>query len=113
MTAPAQRKCVLELSDGTKYEGDHLGAPLTSSGELIFTTGMVGYTESCTDPSYFGQILTFSYPLIGNYGVPSTSSDFPEGTVGFESRKIHASGVVVSKASLHTSHWNSGECLDS
>ena len=70
-------------------------------GEVVFNTGMTGYVESLTDPSYAGQILTFTYPLIGNYGVPSSET--------WESEKIQASGVVVGTASPYTSHWDS-EC---
>ena len=69
-----------------------------SFGEVVFTTGMVGYVESLTDPSYAGQILVFTYPLIGNYGVPEKKF--------WESEKIQASGVVVTEACLHASHWN-------
>lgn len=67
-------------------------------GEVVFTTGMTGYIESLTDPSFSGQILTFTYPLIGNYGVPKKSF--------WESGKIQASGVVVAEASLEGSHWS-------
>ena len=65
-----RQKCTLTLSDGSEYQGKLIGAPISSSGEMVFTTGMVGYSEALTDPSYFGQILVFSYPLIGNYGIP-------------------------------------------
>lgn len=68
----------------------------TFYGEVVFTTGMTGYPESLTDPSYAGQILTFTYPLIGNYGVPSPDK--------WESSKIHARGVIVSEACYHWSH---------
>jgi carbamoyl-phosphate synthase small subunit len=67
-------------------------------GEVVFTTGMTGYVESLTDPSYAGQILVFTYPLIGNYGVPDSSF--------WESEKIQASGVVVGTASSSLEHWN-------
>lgn len=70
-------------------------------GEVVFNTGMTGYVESLTDPSYAGQILTFTYPLIGNYGVPSGSS--------WESEKIQAAGVVAGNVSHFPSHWDS-EC---
>ena len=66
--SPVRQKCTLKLSDGSNFEGELIGAPLRASGELVFTTGMVGYSEAMTDPSYFGQILVFTYPLIGNYG---------------------------------------------
>ncbi|MEM3399648.1 MAG: glutamine-hydrolyzing carbamoyl-phosphate synthase small subunit [Candidatus Micrarchaeia archaeon] len=80
---------VLVLSDGTVYYGMGVGAEKTVSGELVFTTGMVGYQEALTDPSYKGQILTFTYPLIGNYGVNYED---------FESERIHALGVVMREA---------------
>ena len=63
-------KSVLVLEDGTIIHGKGLGAEKRISGEVVFNTGMVGYTETLTDPSYAGQILCFTYPLIGNYGVP-------------------------------------------
>lgn len=68
-------------------------------GEIVFSTGMTGYVESLTDPSYSGQILTFTYPLIGNYGVPNSSF--------WESEKIQASGVVAGWVCPHPSHWDS------
>ncbi|HET8720096.1 MAG TPA: carbamoyl-phosphate synthase domain-containing protein, partial [Candidatus Nitrosotenuis sp.] len=61
------------LSDGTVFEGKGFGYSTTIFGEIVFNTGMVGYTETLTDPSYAGQILTLTYPLIGNYGVPDPS----------------------------------------
>lgn len=99
----------LKLSTGEVFEGELIGAPLTSSGQLVFTTGMVGYTETLTDPSYFGQIITFAYPLIGNYGVPKGQD---AKLAGFESEKIYASGLIVGKISKHPSHWNSVKNLD-
>lgn len=81
----------LILEDNTVIEGTSFGADVSMTGEVVFNTGMVGYVESFTDPSYRGQILVLTYPLIGNYGVPS-----PE---FFESKKIHLSGVVVSQYS--------------
>lgn len=111
---PALRqKCSLIISDDHHYLGELIGAPLTSSGELVFTTGMVGYSEALTDPSYFGQILVFSYPLIGNYGIPA----IPETLTlpiprGFESNRVHCSGVIVTIDSEETFHWNSFQSLD-
>jgi len=72
-------------------------------GEVVFTTGMTGYVESLTDPSYAGQILTFTYPLVGNYGVPQQDE--------WESRKIHAAGVVVSETPSFFSHERSTQSL--
>ena len=71
----------LALKDGTVIEGKSFGAPVSKCGEIVFTTGMTGYVETLTDPSYTGQIIVFTYPLIGNYGVPERRF--------FESEKIH------------------------
>ncbi len=108
-----RQKCKLVLSDGSSFEGDLIGAPLRASGELVFTTGMVGYSEAITDPSYFGQILCFTYPLIGNYGIP----DLPHGLElpiprGFESSRAHAAAVILTIDSPETFHWNSFQSLD-
>ncbi|MEZ4741349.1 MAG: glutamine-hydrolyzing carbamoyl-phosphate synthase small subunit [Bdellovibrionota bacterium] len=107
-------KCSLALSNGEVFEGELIGAPVRSSGELVFTTAMVGYGEALTDPSYFGQILLFSYPLIGNYGVPPipSSLELPIPT-GIESSKIHASAVLISIDSPSAFHWKSFQSLDS
>lgn len=78
----------LVLEDGTVLEGKSFGAPVSSAGEVVFSTGMVGYPESLTDPSYLGQILIFTYPLIGNYGVPEKKY--------WESESIKISGLIVS-----------------
>lgn len=86
----------LYLEDGTEMEGVSFGAPRENSGEVVFSTGMVGYVESLTDPSYAGQILVLTYPLVGNYGVPEASL--------FESKKIHAKALVVSEYSAAYSH---------
>ena len=108
-----RQKCSLVLSDGSRFQGYLIGAPLKSSGEMVFTTGMVGYSEAITDPSYFGQILTFTYPLIGNYGIP----DFPSELTlplprGYESPKAQAAGVILTVDSPETFHWNSLHSLD-
>jgi carbamoyl-phosphate synthase small subunit len=107
-------KCALILSNGERFEGELIGAPVNASGELVFTTGMVGYSEALTDPSYFGQILLFSYPLIGNYGIPPLSRglELPIPT-GFESAKVHASAVVMTIDSQEAFHWKSLQSIDS
>jgi len=91
---------LLELEDGSFHQGYGFGAPAKSiSGELVFQTGMVGYPESITDPSYRGQILVITYPLVGNYGVPSreTKDDFVHGlSAHFEASQIHVAGLVVA-----------------
>lgn len=94
----------LVLSDGTEFEGQPFGAAVDSDGEVVFNTGMAGYPESLTDPSYRGQILTFTYPLIGNYGVPSEEKNEWGFSKNFESEDIHVRGVIVSQLSEHFSH---------
>ncbi len=110
-----RQKCKLVLSDGSSFQGDLIGAPLRASGELVFTTGMVGYSEAITDPSYFGQILCFTYPLIGNYGIP----DLPKGLglqlpfpSGFESARANAAAVILTIDSPEVFHWNSFQSID-
>ena len=104
------RSASLILSTKEVLKGQLIGAPRRSSGELVFTTAMVGYSESLSDPSYFGQVLVFSYPLIGNYGIPSeTISSLP---LGFESEKIHASAVIIAGHSSQAFHWTSNQELD-
>lgn len=94
------------LSDGTHIRGKSFGAKKTVAGEIVFNTAMVGYPESLTDPSYAGQILTFTYPLIGNYGVPSTEL-VSNGLGKFtESERIHPRAIIVSDYSDEYSHWN-------
>lgn len=89
----------LEIEDGSAYQGYSFGAKKTIAGELVFQTGMVGYPESVTDPSYRGQILVITFPLVGNYGVPSREAvdellgDLP---AHFESSQIHVAGLVVA-----------------
>jgi len=103
----------LLLEDGTLFLGRGFGYPTQRVGEVVFTTGMVGYTESITDPSYRGQILTFTYPLIGNYGVPSyDDADEHNIPLNFESDRPQVSGVVVSEVCRAPSHWRSKRSLD-
>ena len=104
-------KCSLILSDGDRLEGRLVGASKVRSGEMVFSTGMVGYSEAITDPSYFGQILVFTYPLIGNYGIPTFDFDKSFVPRGFESDRAHVSAVIVSSDSNETYHWNSFEPL--
>jgi carbamoyl-phosphate synthase small subunit len=99
-------KAILALEDGTILMGNGLGYPLEISGEVVFNTGMTGYTESLTDPSYFGQILTQTYPLIGNYGVPPYSiTDEFDIPLHFESNRIQVKGYVVYSLAQNPSHW--------
>ena len=95
----SRSKVYLELKDGRVFEGVSFGAPKSAAGELVFQTGMVGYPESITDPSYRGQILVITFPLVGNYGVPSRE-DKDELLGGlekhFESTDVHIAGLIVS-----------------
>jgi len=100
----------LILENGMVFHGQSFGAEKSTSGEVVFNTAMVGYPESLTDPSYKGQILTLTYPIIGNYGVPANSqvngiSDF------FESDEIHVNGLIVQDYSHQYSHWNAEKSL--
>ncbi|MDP7247710.1 MAG: glutamine-hydrolyzing carbamoyl-phosphate synthase small subunit [Candidatus Peribacteraceae bacterium] len=96
----------LTLSDGTSYEGQSFGSTCDMDGEVVFNTGMAGYVESLTDPSYRGQILVFTYPLIGNYGVPSAEMNEYGFSKNFESESIHVRGVIVAQQSPDFSHFN-------
>ena len=92
----------LVLRDGSVFKGKPFGAEKSIAGEVVFNTGMVGYPEAMTDPSYKGQILVLTYPLIGNYGIPGREKDFL--LKYFESSKIRVQGLVVSDYSLNYSH---------
>lgn len=96
------KTATLTLSSGETFKGNLIGKAISKSGQLVFTTGMVGYTETLTDPSYFGQIIVFTYPLIGNYGVPNHS---PFLASGFESKLIHAQGVIITQEAVSGSHF--------
>jgi carbamoyl-phosphate synthase small subunit len=103
---------VLLLEDGTLFLGKGFGAEATAVGELVFNTGMVGYPESMTDPSYAGQVLCFTYPLIGNYGVPSVEEKDVFGLPRhFESGGIKVTGLVVQEQCQRPSHWASVQTL--
>jgi len=101
----------LILADGTSYQGRAFGSARSSAGEVVFNTGMVGYPECFTDPSYSGQILILTYPLIGNYGVPAPESPADPLRSPFESDRVHIAGLVVSEVSEEYSHWGSGSSL--
>lgn len=107
----------VHLSTGQIFTGKLIGAPLVSSGELVFTTGMVGYSEALTDPSYYGQILTFTYPLIGNYGLPNDMhTDIAKKSVlarGMESEKVAVSGLIIAEDFETPNHRLSKTNLDS
>lgn len=105
------KKAKLILKDGTIFEGKSFGADTSSAGEVVFNTSMVGYPESLTDPSYSGQIITFTYPLIGNYGIGDVEKDGNGVSTRFESDNIHIKGMVVSEYSEKFSHWDATKSL--
>ncbi|NUO79899.1 glutamine-hydrolyzing carbamoyl-phosphate synthase small subunit [candidate division KSB1 bacterium] len=102
----------LLLEDGSIFNGTSFGWSGSVAGEVVFNTGMVGYPECFTDPSYKGQILILTYPLIGNYGVPAESERNGLNAV-FESKRIQISGLVVSEYSANFSHWDAQQSLAS
>jgi len=100
----------LILEDGAQFEGYSFGADTSVSGEVVFNTAMTGYPESLTDPSYSGQILVITFPLIGNYGVPGM--EIEDGILKhFESETIHIKALVISDYSHDYSHWNAVKSL--
>jgi carbamoyl-phosphate synthase small subunit len=104
-------KAVLVLEDGSTFAGYGFGAAKKVTGEIVFSTSMVGYPESLTDPSYKGQILTFTYPLVGNYGVPPYDKE--NGVLKyFESDDIKVTGFIVHELCRNPFHWASTRTLD-
>ncbi|XP_077473870.1 carbamoyl-phosphate synthase [ammonia], mitochondrial [Stigmatopora argus] len=102
----------LVLEDGTQMKGVSFGYEASVAGELVFNTGLVGYPEALTDPSYRGQILTLTYPIVGNYGVPNTQELDQLGLrKHVESEGIQVSGLLVQNYSHEYSHWNSVKSL--
>jgi len=105
------KEAKLVLEDGTEWIGKSFGFENSVSGEVVFNTAMTGYTESLTDPSYKGQILVATFPLIGNYGVPSDEQDENGLHRFYESDKVHITGYIVDDYSIEDSHWNSVKTL--
>lgn len=103
--------CRLMLEDGAVFEGVGFGRSSPASGEVVFNTGMTGYPESLTDPSYRGQILVLTYPLIGNYGVPELSEDADGLPIGFESARVQIAGLVVAEHAESYSHYRATRSL--
>jgi len=103
----------LILEDGSQFVGWSFGFDTNTAGEVVFNTAMTGYPESLTDPSYAGQILVTTYPLIGNYGVPDTGLGENGLPLFMESEKIHAKALIVADYSEQYSHWNAKESLAS
>jgi carbamoyl-phosphate synthase small subunit len=104
------KKMKLVLEDGSEFKGISFGSYRSISGEVVFNTAMTGYPESLTDPSYKGQILALTYPLIGNYGVPDEAIE-ENLYKHFESDRLHISGLIVSDYSVEYSHWNANRSL--
>lgn len=104
------KKAVLTLEDGTTFEGFSFGYDKPCAGEVVFSTAMTGYPESLTDPSYSGQILVTTYPMLGNYGVPPRSDDNVTDTY-FESDKIHCEAIICQDYSWDYSHWQASRSL--
>ncbi len=104
------RNARLILENGKEFSGRSFGFPGSVAGEVVFNTAMTGYPESLTDPSYKGQILVSTFPLIGNYGVPNKKTENGLLTF-FESDQIHISGLVISDYSFKHSHWNAEQSL--
>ena len=106
-----KREARLILSDGTVFHGYSFGYEAETVGEVVFNTAMMGYPESLTDPSYAGQILVTTFPLIGNYGVPDTGMGSDGLPLFMESDRIHPKALVVADYSETYSHWNAKESL--
>ena len=108
-----EKTATLILDDGTVFRGLSFGCEKEVTGEVVFNTAMTGYPESLTDPSYAGQLMVLTYPLVGNYGVPPRTFG-PDGIATFmESEKIHAEAIIVSDYSHEYSHWNAAGSLGS
>ncbi len=104
------KRAKLILEDGSVFTGKSFGSERSVAGEVVFYTAMVGYPESLTDPSYTGQILVSTFPLIGNYGVPSDKAN--DGLFeSYESEKVQISGLIISDYSFEYSHWNAIKSL--
>ena len=108
-----KREARLILDNGTVFNGWSFGADVNTVGEVVFNTAMMGYPESLTDPSYAGQIPVTTFPLIGNYGVPSTGIGADGLPLFMESDRIHPKGLIVADYSEEYSHWNAKESLSS
>lgn len=100
----------LVLEDGNEFEGFSFGFETSISGEVVFNTSMTGYPESLTDPSYNGQLLTLTYPLVGNYGVPGKEKE-NQMLKFFESEKVQVSALIISDYSFKYNHWNAEKSL--
>ena len=107
-----RKKASIILQDGRRFEGWSFGYEGPAEGEVVFSTAMVGYPESLTDPSYSGQLLCVSFPLVGNYGIPEEQPDAQGICTRFESEHIHVRGLIISDYSEKYSHWDAVKSLD-
>lgn len=105
------RNVTLILDDGSRFHGKSFGYEKPVAGEVVFNTAMTGYPESLTDPSYAGQLMTLTYPLVGNYGVPPFTFEADGIPTFMESEHIHAEAIIVSDYSENFCHWNAIESL--
>ena len=111
MDESSMHGATLRLENGMEFKGWSFGYEAPCDGEVVFSTAMVGYPESLTDPSYSGQILCVTYPLIGNYGVPDEGAALLGISKNFESEKIWVRGLVISDYSFDYSHWDAVKSL--
>mgnify|MGYP004608020555 FL=1 len=107
----AMRNVTLLLDDGTSFKGKSFGYETPIAGEVVFNTAMMGYPESLTDPSYAGQLMVMTYPLVGNYGVPRFTIEADGIATFMEGCRIYAKAIIVSEYSDEYSHWNANESL--
>ena len=107
----AKKEVLLILDDGSRFRGYSFGYDKAVAGEVVFNTAMTGYPESLTDPSYSGQMMVLTYPLVGNYGVPRQTFETNGISTFLESEKIHAEAIIVSDYTENYSHWNAVESL--
>lgn len=112
MLSVARKQAKLILETGEQFAGESFGFTGPADGEVVFNTGMTGFELSLTDPSYAGQILTFTFPLVGNFGIPSVERDEHGILKYFESEKIHVRGVIVTNGSEDFSHYRAKKSLE-
>lgn len=111
MDGGSLKSAMLVLKDGRQFSGYSFGYENSVSGEVVFNTGMVGYPESLTDPSYQGQILVITYPVVGNYGIPDDSQDEYNVPYVFEGNRVHVTALVVADYSFNISHYTATRTL--
>jgi carbamoylphosphate synthase small subunit len=105
-------KATLRLENGMEFHGWSFGCAQSVSGEVVFNTSMTGYPEQLTDPAYSGQILCLTYPLIGNYGVPSEQLMAESLSAKLESERIHPKGLIVFDYCEEYSNWEADRSLE-